>query len=456
MIETIKAQIAQENLTYFIETYGCQMNSHDSEKICGILESLGYCPAQDKKDADLILFNTCCIREHAEQRLQGNIGALKHHKDSKPNAIIGVCGCMMQQQGTAERLLSRYKFVDIVFGTNKVHLLPDMLHDVMIDGKKAAYTDEDTGINEGIATRRSSTSSAYVNIIFGCNNFCTYCIVPYVRGRERSRKSVDILQEIKTLCSEGVSEITLLGQNVNSYGTDLDDDLTFPQLLRAIERKTDIKRLRFMTSHPKDLTDALVACYGDLDSLCEHIHLPVQSGSNSVLKRMNRRYTREHYIDVIKRLRARVPNIAVTTDIIVGFPGETEEEFAQTLSLVEEVKFDSAYTFVYSSRPQTKAADMQDHLDKATKSSRLARLNSVVKSNMREKNSVYDGQIVQVLVERVSKRANGEVGGRTRTAKTVNFFGDASDIGKYVDVRIDKVKVHTLFGVKIGGEIDNA
>ncbi|MBT3319556.1 MAG: tRNA (N6-isopentenyl adenosine(37)-C2)-methylthiotransferase MiaB [Clostridia bacterium] len=446
----------QNNLTYFIETYGCQMNTHDSEKICGILESIGYCHAQSKKDADLILFNTCCIREHAEERLYGNIGALKRHKDKKPNAIIGVCGCMTQQKDTAEGLQKRFKFVDIVFGTNKIHMLPDMLHDVMIDGKRAAYTDEDASINEGVATKRKSNGSAYVNIIYGCNNYCTYCIVPYVRGAERSRKSADILREVKTLCSEGVKEITLLGQNVNSYGTDLQNDLSFPQLLREIDKQTDVKRLRFMTSHPKDLTDELLACYGDLPSLCEHIHLPVQSGSNSVLTRMNRRYTREHYIGLTEQLRARVPNISITTDIIVGFPGETEEEFSQTMDLAEQIGFDSAYTFVYSSRPGTAAADMSDHLDQDTKSERLARLNVVIKSSMRDKNSLYDGQIVKVLVDGARKRTDGEVGGRTRTAKTVNFLGETSDIGKIVNVRINKVKVHTLYGEKIGEEMTDA
>ena len=449
MIETIKAQIAQNNLTYFIETYGCQMNTHDSEKISGILESLGYCPAVDKEGADLILFNTCCIREHAEQRLYGNIGALKKHKDTNPAAIIGVCGCMMQQEDTAQELLARFKFVDIVFGTNKVHQLPDMLHDVMVDGKKAAYTDEDTSIVEGVSTKRGSASSAYVNIIYGCNNYCTYCIVPYVRGAERSRNSADILQEVNKLCSEGVSEITLLGQNVNSYGTDLENDLTFAQLLAEIDANTQVKRLRFMTSHPKDLTDALIECYGELKSLCEHIHLPVQSGSNDVLERMNRRYTREQYISLVQRLRARVPSIAITTDIIVGFPGETEEEFEQTLLLAKQIGFDSAYTFVYSRRPGTVAADMPDFVDKDTKSERLARLNNVIKASMKEKNSIYSGQIVQVLVDNESKRKGGEVGGRTRTAKTVNFYGDVSDVGKMVNVRIDKVKVHTLFGTKI-------
>ena len=421
------------------------MNSHDSERIAGILESLGYCPAKNKSDADLILFNTCCIREHAEARLRGNIGALRQHKEIRKGAVIGICGCMMQQKDTADDIRRRFRFVDLIFGTNKQHLLPQMLYDVLIEGKQAVVIDEDETIAEGIPAKRRSAHSAYVNIIYGCNNFCTYCIVPYVRGRERSRNSADIISEIKKLTDSGVKEITLLGQNVNSYGKDLSDDLSFSQLIRAIDKQTDIKRIRFMTSHPKDLTDDLIECFGDMESLCEHIHLPVQSGSNRILELMNRRYTAEKYLSLIEKLRKRVPQIAVTTDIIVGFPGETQEDFEDTVQLARDVCFDAAYTFAYSSRRLTKAALMDGHLDSKTKSQRLSVLNKVISECMAQNNKAYKGKIVEVLVDDISKRGSGEVTGRTRTAKTVNFAGTEDDVGELITVKIDKVKVHTLY-----------
>ncbi len=448
MNEQLKKQITQNNLTYFIETYGCQMNSHDSEKIAGVLENAGFNLADEKSTANLILFNTCCVREHAEARLYGNIGALKHHKENVNNAIIGVCGCMMQQPGVAKKLLSRFAFVDITFGTNHIHQLEQMLFDVIIDKKRALYAETIESVTEGLPAKRNSSASAFVNIIYGCNNFCTYCIVPFVRGRERSRKSDDIINEIKSLCDTGITEITLLGQNVNSYGKDLKNDISFAELLRLIDANTGIKRLRFMTSHPKDLTDELIDCYGSLDSLCEHIHLPVQSGSDDILKKMNRRYTKEHYLNLVERLRERVPDIAITTDIIVGFPGETESDFSQTLDLVNAVQYDAAYTFAYSSRRLTKAAEMPGHIDKQAKSERLASLNSAVSLYAKRKNEQYLGKTVEVLADSYSKRRQNEISGRTRTFKTVNFIGGESEIGSYINVKIDKVKVHTLGGVR--------
>ena len=448
--QILQQHIAQNGLCYHIETYGCQMNVHDSEKISGVLESLGYAEAEASGDADLILFNTCCVREHAEARLYGNIGALKKHKDTVPGAVIAVCGCMMQQPDAAKKLMRRFPFVDITFGSNDIHHLPGMLHDVLIEGKRALCVDDDETIVEGLPAVRRSAHSAFVNIMYGCNNFCTYCIVPFVRGRERSRQAGDILDEINTLCENGAKEITLLGQNVNSYGKNTEGGLPFPELLERIDTDTDVKRLRFMTSHPKDLTDALISCYGRLDCLCEHIHLPVQSGSDAVLSRMNRRYTRAHYLDLIRRLRGRVPDIAVTTDIIVGFPGETKDEFEQTMSLVDEVQFDAAYTFAYSSRRLTKAAKMSGHLDKPTKADRLARLNTKIKNHMKDKNAVYLGQTVSVLADSVSKRTDDEISGRTRSAKMVTFKGSPDEIGSFVDVKIDRVMVHTLRGVRTG------
>ncbi len=448
MIEILKKYISDNGLTYYIETYGCQMNTHESEKIAGVLDALGYCPALEKKEADLIIFNTCCIRQHAEARLYGNVGALKEHKNNINGALIAVSGCVMQQEGAANKLMKRFPFVDIAFGTNGIHRLENMLYDALIEGKRAVCVDEDESIIEDVPISRDNAPGAFVNIIYGCNNFCTYCIVPYVRGRERSRQPEDIIKEIKDICSKGVSEITLLGQNVNSYGSDLSSDITFVNLLKRIDSETAVQRLRFMTSHPKDMSDELIECYGTLPSLCEHIHLPVQSGSNRVLQLMNRRYTREHYLSLITRLKARVPDLAVTTDIIVGFPGETEQDFDDTLSLVKQVGYDAAYTFAYSKRSGTKAAEMPVQLDKQTMSERLARLNKAVKETMHIRNSAYLGRTVEVLAESPGKRGRNEISGRTRTSKTVSFEGSADDIGQYVKVRIDKVMTHTLRGVR--------
>ncbi len=448
MNEALKKHVTENVLKYYIETYGCQMNDHESEKLSGVLENLGFVPAEDKTSAHLIIFNTCCVREHAEAKLYGNVGALKEHKENVPGSVIAVCGCMMQQEEAAAKLLRRFPFVDIAFGTNHIHKLEDMLCEAMLGRRRSSYVEPDEQIIEGLDVKRNSSHSAYVNIIYGCNNFCSYCVVPYVRGRERSRKPEDILKEINGLCDTGVTEITLLGQNVNSYGKDLDNPVTFTRLLESIDGETDIKRIRFMTSHPKDLTDELIGCYGRLSSLCEHIHLPVQSGSDRILKAMNRRYTAAHYLELVDKLRSRVPDIAITTDIIVGFPGETENDFEETLKLVEKVRYDAAYTFAYSSRKLTKAAKMPDQIEKSVKAQRLSNLNSLVSQCMLERNSAYLGRKVEVLVESASRRNEQELSGKTRTAKTVTFSGDTSEIGKYVTVKIDNIKMHTLHGVR--------
>lgn len=447
MSEDLRTYIARKGLTYYIETYGCQMNAHESEKAAGVLEALGFSAVQQKTEADMVLFNTCCVREHAEARLSGNVGALKEFKQQRPDALIAVWGCMMQQPGAAAKLAARFPFVDIVFGTNQLHHLEEMLSSALIDGRRVIMADPDETIIEGMPALRSG-ASAFVNIIYGCNNYCTYCIVPYVRGRERSRKSSDIIKEINELCNSGVTEITLLGQNVNSYGKDLDSDLSFPELIREIDRSTGIKRLRFMTSHPKDLTDALIDCYGSVKCLCEHIHLPVQSGSSRILTAMNRRYTREHYIELVRKMRARVPEIAITTDMIVGFPGETEEDFEETLSLVREVCFDAAYTFAYSKRALTKAAELPDQLSRAEKSERLSRLNELVLQCVKKNNAQYMGRTVEILAENQSRMNEGELSGRTRTSKMVSFPGRADEIGTYIEVDIDKVSNHTLHGIR--------
>ena len=448
MNEALKKHITENDLKYYIETYGCQMNEHESEKLSGVLEHLGFAPAEEKSGADLIIFNTCCVREHAEAKLYGNVGALKAHKENVPGSIIAVCGCMMQQEDAAGKLLRRFPFVDIAFGTNHLHKIEDMLCEAMFGRRRSSFVEPDEEIIEGLDVKRSSAHSAYVNIIYGCNNFCSYCVVPYVRGRERSRRLDDILREITGLCDTGVTEITLLGQNVNSYGKDLDIPETFARLLERIDGETDIKRIRFMTSHPKDLTDELIGCYGRLKSLCEHIHLPVQSGSDRILKAMNRRYTAAHYLELVDKLRSRVPDIAISTDIIAGGPGETESDFEETLRLVENVRYDAAYTFAYSSRKLTKAAQMPDQIEKSVKAQRLSKLNSLVSQCMLERNSAYLGREVEVLTDSASRRNERELSGRTRSAKTVTFSGDASEIGKFVTVKIDKIKMHTLHGVR--------
>ena len=452
LYKKLKGHAINNNLSYYVETYGCQMNAHESEKLAGILESNGYIRTEEKLAADLILFNTCCIREHAEAKLYGNLGALKDHKISVPGAVIGVFGCMMQQPGAAKKLVQRFPFVDIVFGSNHLHLLSDMLEQVYFAEQTVLITDPDETIVENLPATRNSMTSAFVNIIYGCNNFCTYCVVPYVRGRERSRKSIDIISEIQSLCKQGVTEVTLLGQNVNTYGKDLTQDLSFSQLLEKIDTETDINRLRFMTSHPKDLTDDVIDCYGLLGSLCEHIHLPVQSGSDRILKNMNRRYGKEQYLLIVDKLRHRVPDIAITTDIIVGFPGETENDFSETLDLVTRVGFDAAYTFAYSSRPMTRAAHMPDHVDRQTKKDRLARLNALVTQGMMIKNRDYLYRTVEVLATGCSKRDQHEIYGTTRGAKSVNFPGSMNDIGQYINVKIDAVKMHTLHGLQAAGE----
>ena len=446
--EELKKHIKEKGLRFYIETYGCQMNVHDSEKIAGVLLSLGF-EAGEKKDADLIIFNTCCVREHAEAKAYGNIGALREYKESNPGAVVAVCGCMVQQEGAAQKLQKRFPFVDMVFGTNKAHELDAMLEKIYFEKSRVSLVDNDETVVEGISAKRHGSACAFVNIMYGCDNFCSYCIVPYVRGRERSRDPREILDEINALCEAGVKEVTLLGQNVNSYGRGLAEKTDFADLLERIDTRTKIKRVRFMTSHPKDLTDALISCYGRLESLCEHIHLPVQSGSDRILAAMNRGYGRKHYMGLLEKLRARSPGIAVTTDIIVGFPGETEEDFSDTLKLVEEAGFDAAYTFAYSKRSGTKAAGMIGQIEKSVKSERLSRLNEAVYRQMLAKNEAYIGRETEVLAEGPSKRGKGELFGRTRSAKTVVFKGAPEETGRLIKVRIERMNAHTLYGTRL-------
>ncbi|MGN1069501.1 MAG: tRNA (N6-isopentenyl adenosine(37)-C2)-methylthiotransferase MiaB, partial [Candidatus Fimadaptatus sp.] len=430
-------------LKYHIVTYGCQMNAHDSETIAGILERMGMTKAAEREDADLVMYNTCCVRENAERRALGNVGWLKELKKVKPALMIGVCGCMVQQSGMAEKLIKRYPFVDLAFGTHNLHELPAMLTG-LLDGRQRVVnvTDTDGIIAEGMPVKRVSSLQAYVTIMYGCNNFCSYCIVPYVRGRERSREPGDILREVETLKADGVREIMLLGQNVNSYAG---GGMDFAGLLREVD-EIGIERVRFMTSHPKDLSDRLIEVMAGSRHICHQLHLPVQHGSDRILEAMNRRYTRAHYLELVGRLRAAMPDIGLTTDLIVGFPGETEEDFAETLSLVREVRYDSAYTFIYSPRQSTVAADMPGQIDEDIARRRIHELIAVQEGITAETYAAQVGRVDEVLVEGLSARSEKQATGRTGRGITVNFPGGAELIGRTVPLEITGVGHNTLKG----------
>lgn len=436
--------------TYFIETYGCQMNEHDSEKISWILENMNYKEAQDITEADFIIYNTCLVRENAELKVYGKIGALKQLKREKPNLMIAICGCMMQREEVRNVITSKHKHVDIIFGTHNIHKLPQLINNHLQTGNTIVDILEDSReIIENIDANRTYSYKAYINIMYGCNNFCTYCIVPYTRGREMSREPENIIKEIEELAKNGCKEITLLGQNVNSYGKTLEYDYSFAELLKDINEIDGIERIRFMTSHPKDLSNDLIHSYATLDKLCGHLHLPVQSGSNKVLKEMNRKYTRENYLSIVYKLKELVPNIAITTDIIVGFPGETEEDFNHTLDLVNEVKFDSAYTFLYSVREGTLAAKMENQIDYKVKHNRFQRLSDTLNEISLDINQKLIGKTVEVLVEDISKNNPDVLTGRTKTSKLVHFKGNKELIGSLVNVKIEDVKTFTLEGILV-------
>ncbi|MDD4797154.1 MAG: tRNA (N6-isopentenyl adenosine(37)-C2)-methylthiotransferase MiaB [Eubacteriales bacterium] len=447
-MQHIKELLAAQNKKYHIHTYGCQMNTHDSEKLAGLLEEMGYLPADDPKDADLILLNTCCVRDHAEVKVHGNLGALSVHKKSRPGVILGVCGCMMQQEGAAAELVSRFPQVDLVFGTHNVHELPTMLYQVLSGRGKAVEISNDVqgAVIERMPVRRNEAQSAWVTIAYGCNNFCTYCIVPYVRGRERSRTPQAILEEIKALEGQGVKEITLLGQNVNSYGKDI-DGMRFAQLLLAIERETSqLMRIRFMTSHPKDLSDELIDVMASSSKVCKQLHLPVQSGSDGILAKMNRRYTRRDYLLLVEKLRHAMPDIGLSTDAIVGFPGETDEDFAQTLELFAQVQFVSAYTFQYSPRRGTPAARMDAPISAAVKKERLARLNTLQKEISAHVHQRMVGKTVTVLADGFNPRSTNMVQGRCDEGYKVTFPGTVQRIGTLTPVTITKARMASLLG----------
>ncbi|MEG1255680.1 tRNA (N6-isopentenyl adenosine(37)-C2)-methylthiotransferase MiaB [Clostridium sp.] len=439
-----------KNLKYYIETWGCQMNEEDSEKLSGGLKPLGHTRTASKEDADIIIFNTCCVRENAEQKVDGNLGALKKLKKENPNKVIAVTGCMMQQEGMAEKIINKFPYIDIIIGTHNAYKFTEYLGRVL-GGERPIIEiwDKEADIVEGALVDRASSIKGFVTIMYGCNNFCTYCIVPHVRGRERSRNSSEIIKEIEVMVNEGYKEITLLGQNVNSYGKGLEENINFAELLRRINKIEGLERLRFMTSHPKDLSVEVIDVIASGEKLCESIHLPVQSGSSRILKKMNRHYDREQYLESIMKIKKKIPGVALTTDIIIGFPGETEEDFLDTLSLVKEVEYDSAFTFLYSKRNGTPADLMFDQVDEKVKKERFNRLVEAVNEICAKKNKLYDGQIVEVLVEGESKNDDTKLTGRTRTSKLVNFTGNKNNIGKIVNVKITKANSFSLIGEEV-------
>ncbi|MEG1547706.1 MAG: tRNA (N6-isopentenyl adenosine(37)-C2)-methylthiotransferase MiaB [Clostridia bacterium] len=438
-------EINELALKYHIESYGCQMNDHDSEKLAGMLEKLGYTKAPSKNDADIIIFNTCCVREHAELRVFGNIGALKQQKDEKPGLMIGVCGCMMQQKDVAQKLYKRFPFVDFVFGTHELHRFPALFETAYSGERVFAVRDIEGEIAEGLPIIRAGTFSTSITIMYGCDNFCTYCVVPYVRGRERSRRPLDVLNEAQGLAMAGYKEITLLGQNVNSFkGDGLARD--FPALLKLLNDESGIKRIRFMTSHPKDLSQSLVEALGTLERVCNHIHLPVQSGSSRVLAAMNRKYDREQYLSLVESLRQGVPGIEITTDVIVGFPGETDADYDDTLSLMCEAGFSAAYTFMYSKREGTKASLMPQQVPQDVKKQRLAGLNSLQAKLLHEGNHKYMGTTGEVLIEGCDQRNVPMAFGKLPNFKMVYFPGEDAMIGSIKAVKITDVQHNSLIG----------
>lgn len=433
-----------DDIRFHITTFGCQMNEHDSEIMGGLLAQCGLSQVSEWRDADLEIINTCSVRENADKRFFGTLGQLKKRRKSDPGFIVAVCGCMMQQPAVVQVIRSRYPWVDIVFGTHNIEALPELLRRVLRERRSIIEVLPDTDtIPEGLPSKRLHKHKALVNIMFGCNNFCSYCIVPYTRGREKSRDPGEIIKEIRALAGEGVREVLLLGQNVNSYRF---ENCDFAGLLHRVNDIEGIERIRFMTSHPKDLSEDLIKAFGECGRLCHNIHLPVQSGSNEVLRRMNRRYTRERYLATVRALREAVPDITLSTDIIVGFPGETEDDFEATLDIVRQVRYDSAFTFLYSRRPGTPAAAYAGQVPEEIKHRRFNRLVDILDSISAEKNAAYVGRVEKVLVEGPSKNDAGRLSGRTDGFKLVNFDGDRSLIGQMTDVRITGSRTFSLEG----------
>ena len=429
--------------SYYVVTYGCQMNAHDSEKIAGMLESMEMTLAPTREEADFVIFNTCCVRENAERRALGNVTWLKGLRRERPNLLIAVCGCMIQQPGMAEKMLKQYPFIDLAFGTSNLHRLPEMLMQLLRSGTRVVCVEDRDVIAEGLPVHRLRKDAAYITIMYGCNNFCSFCIVPYVRGRERSRGREDILREAERLAASGVQEIMLLGQNVNSYGRGLPEPVTFAQLLKDLDA-VGIPRIRFMTSHPKDLSDELIQVMAEGKHILPQFHLPVQSGNDEILRQMNRHYTRERYLERVAALRSAIPDIGLSTDIIVGFPGETEEQFEDTLDLVRQVRYDSAFTFIYSPRMGTRAAAMTEQVPEEVSGERIQRLIDLQDNLQKETLRRFLGMEEAVLVEGFSRRSQQAVSGKGRHAVSVTLPGSEEDIGTIVRCRISGVKNNTL------------
>ena len=432
--------------TFYLKTYGCQMNEHDSENIEALLTGLGFSKVDDYEKADLVLLNTCSIRENAHNKAFGMLGRLKHLKAQKKDLIVGLCGCMAQEASVVEEIINKYKWVNFVFGTHNMYQLPNIIDKaIALNKQQIEVFSKEGDLVEGLPVIRTNNYKAYVNIIYGCNKFCTYCIVPYTRGRERSRAKEDILSEVDELIKDGYKEITLLGQNVNAYGKDLYEDYTLGNLLEDIAKK-DIPRVRFMTSHPWDFTDSMVEVIGRYDNIMPSVHLPVQSGSSRILKLMGRRYTRESYLELFKKIKDTVPNVSISTDIIVGFPGESEEDFLETLSLAEECKYDNAFTFIFSKREGTPACLLKDEVSEEEKEERLQRLNKVVNKYFLENNKKLLERVVPVLVEGNSEKKDMYYG-YTDTNKLINFTAKREvEVGEIVNVKVTQAKTWSLDG----------
>ena len=430
---------------YFIKTYGCQMNVHDSEEISALLENIGYEKVETELEADLIILNTCAVRENAHDKVFGFLGRCKHIKKEKRDLIIALCGCMAQEKSVVDEIMTKHKYIDLVFGTHNIHELPNYLMNLNKGLNIEVKSNEGNVFEIGETYKRDSKYSAWVNIMYGCDKFCTYCIVPYTRGKERSRKSSDILREVSCLKEKGYKEVTLLGQNVNAYGTDLDDDLNFAELLESVA-KIGIERIRFVTSHPWNFTDQMIDIIAKYDNIMPYIHLPLQSGSDNILKLMGRRYTKEEYLELFNKIKHTIPNAAVTTDIIVGFPNETEEDFNDTLSVVEECKYDGAFTFIYSPREGTPAAKMDDSIPLSVKEERLYKLNEIVNKYSNMNNQKYLNQTVKVLLVGISDKDSNKLYGYTETMKLVNVQCDKALLGAIVDVKITEAKSFSLDG----------
>lgn len=432
---------------FYIRTYGCQMNEHDTEVMAGIFMQLGYEPTEDLAQADVVLLNTCAIRENAENKVFGELGFLVKYKRQNPEMLIGVCGCMSQEESVVNKILTTYPHVDMVFGTHNIHRLPNILNEAYLSKEMVIEVWSKEGdVIENLPKIRNGAIKAWVNIMYGCDKFCTYCIVPYTRGKERSRRPEEIIQEVRELAAQGYKEIMLLGQNVNAYGKDFEDIKYGLGDLMDELRKIDIPRIRFTTSHPRDFDDYLIEVLAKGGNLVEHIHLPVQSGSNDILKIMARKYTREHFLELVRKIKAAIPNVALTTDIIVGYPNETEEQFEETLSLYREVGFEAAFTYIYSPREGTPAAKMVDNVPEDVKRDRLQRLNTVVNELSAVALKKYEGQIVEVLTEGTSKKNDDVLAGYTRRNKLVNFVAPKEMIGQVVRVKITEAKSWSLKG----------